>query len=229
MCGIVGYVGPQQATPIRVDGLRRLEYRGYAPAGIAVVSSSGEMQVRKSAGKLQNLRSAVAVAEPDGCIGIGHTRWATHGRPNDDNAHPHTDCSENLTVVHNGIIENYAALRDELAARGHTFRSETDTEMLAHLIEDALPASGDLVTAVRAALGRVTGTYSIAVVSREHPDRVVGARQTGPLIAGLGDGENFLASDIPAILRHTRRAVIVEAGRILERTRGNLRPSHRPR
>jgi glutamine---fructose-6-phosphate transaminase (isomerizing) len=193
MCGIVGYVGPQQATPILLEGLRRLEYRGYDSAGIAVVSSSGEMQVRKSAGKLQNLRSAVAVLEPDGCMGIGHTRWATHGRPNDDNAHPHSDCSENLTVVHNGIIENYAALRDELVARGHTFRSETDTEVLAHLIEDALPASGDLVTAVRAALGRVTGTYSIAVVSREHPDRVVGARQTGPLIAGLGDGENFLA------------------------------------
>jgi len=223
MCGIVGYVGPQQATPILLEGLRRLEYRGYDSAGIAVVSSSGEMQVRKSAGKLQNLRSAVAVAEPDGCMGIGHTRWATHGRPNDDNAHPHSDCSENLTVVHNGIIENYAALRDELAARGHTFRSETDTEVLAHLIEDALPASGDLVTAVRAALGRVTGTYSIAVVSREHPDRVVGARQTGPLIAGLGVGENFLASDIPAILRHTRRVVIVEEGEIVEITRDSVR------
>jgi glucosamine--fructose-6-phosphate aminotransferase (isomerizing) len=219
MCGIVGYVGPKQATPILLEGLQRLEYRGYDSAGIAVVSAAGDLQVRKTAGKLQNLRSAVAVAEPDGCMGIGHTRWATHGRPNDDNAHPHTDCSENLTVVHNGIIENYAELRDALQAKGHTFRSETDTEVLAHLIEDELPAAhDDLAQAVRAALSQVTGSYALAVASRAHPDRLVGARLNGPLIAGLGDGENFLASDIPAILRHTRRVIVLEEGEVVEIT-----------
>ena len=220
MCGIVGYVGPKKATPILLDGLQRLEYRGYDSAGIAVISDEGEMQVRKSAGKLNNLVASVATAEPEGRVGIGHTRWATHGRPTDDNAHPHTDCSGDLTVVHNGIIENYAALRDELMARGHTFRSETDTEVLAHLIEAELAVAGDdLPAAVRAALRRVTGTYSIAVVSRNHPGRIVGARQTGPLIAGLGEDENFLASDIPAILRHTRRILIIEEGEVVELTR----------
>ena len=223
MCGIVGYVGPKKAAPILLDGLRRLEYRGYDSAGIAVISDDGEMQVRKSAGKLNNLVANVATAEPEGRVGIGHTRWATHGRPTDDNAHPHTDCSGDLTVVHNGIIENYAELRDELSAKGHTFRSETDTEVLAHLIEDELAArSDDLAAAVRAALRRVTGTYSIAVVSRHHPGRVIGARQTGPLIAGLGEDENFLASDIPAILRHTRRILIIEEGEVVEVTREHV-------
>ena len=223
MCGIVGYVGPKKAAPILLDGLQRLEYRGYDSAGIAVISDEGEMQVRKSAGKLNNLVAAVATAEPEGRVGIGHTRWATHGRPTDDNAHPHTDCSGDLTVVHNGIIENYAELRDELTAKGHIFRSETDTEVLAHLIEEELASAGDdLPKAVRAALRRVTGAYSIAVVSRHHPGRLVGARQTGPLIAGLGEDENFLASDIPAILRHTRRIVIIEEGEVVEVTRDRV-------
>ncbi|MFI5271787.1 MAG: glutamine--fructose-6-phosphate transaminase (isomerizing) [Ktedonobacterales bacterium] len=216
MCGIVGYVGPQNATPILIDGLARLEYRGYDSAGIAVISASGELHVRKAAGKLQNLRTAIALAEPAGQTGIGHTRWATHGRPSDDNAHPHSDCSGGVTVVHNGIIENYAELRDALQAHGHSFRSETDTEVLAHLIEDALAAGADLGDAVRAALGRVTGSYAIAVVSRDHPGRLVGARLNGPLIVGLGAGENFLASDIPAILRHTREIVILEEGEVAE-------------
>ena len=219
MCGIVGYVGPQNATPILIDGLSRLEYRGYDSAGIAVISPSGELYVRKAAGKLQNLRSAIAVAEPEGQTGIGHTRWATHGRPSDDNAHPHGDCTGALTVVHNGIIENYAGLRDELVARGHTFRSETDTEVLAHLIEDELTSgAATLGDAVRAALRRITGSYAIAVVSRDHPGQLVGARLNGPLIVGLGESENFLASDIPAILRHTREIVILEEGEVAEVT-----------
>ncbi|MGO8948394.1 MAG: glutamine--fructose-6-phosphate transaminase (isomerizing) [Ktedonobacterales bacterium] len=223
MCGIVGYVGPKNATPILMDGLARLEYRGYDSAGIAVISDQGQLEVRKAAGNLQNLRTAVAIAEPEGYAGIGHTRWATHGRPNDTNAHPHSDCSGNVTVVHNGIVENYTELRDELVAKGHTFRSETDTEVLSHLIEEAL-ASGatSLAEAVRQALRQVTGSYSIAVVCRDFPDRLVGARLTGPLIVGLGEGENFLASDIPAILRHTREITILEEGEIVEVTRSSF-------
>src|SRR5215469_10076216 len=213
MCGIVGYVGPKNATPILIDGLARLEYRGYDSAGIAVISDQGALEVRKAAGNLQNLRTAVAVAEPAGYAGIGHTRWATHGRPNDTNAHPHSDCSGNVTVVHNGIIENYAELRDELLAKGHTFQSETDTEVLTN------SQVSSLAEAVRQTLRRVTGSYSIAVISRDFPDRMVGARLTGPLIVGLGDGENFLASDIPAILRHTREITILEEGEIVEVTR----------
>jgi glucosamine--fructose-6-phosphate aminotransferase (isomerizing) len=223
MCGIVGYVGPKNATPILIDGLAHLEYRGYDSAGIAVISDQGALEVRKAAGNLQNLRSAVATAEPSGYAGIGHTRWATHGRPNDTNAHPHADCSNNVTVVHNGIIENYAELRDALLEKGHTFRSETDTEVLSHLIEDALMNGAEgLAEAVRQALRQVTGSYSIAVVSRDFPDRLVGARLTGPLIVGLGEGENFLASDIPAILQHTREITILEEGEIVEITRSSF-------
>lgn len=218
MCGIVAYVGAQRATPILLDGLQRLEYRGYDSAGIAVLSETGEMQIKKSAGKLKELRAAVATAEPTGAIGIGHTRWATHGRPNHDNAHPHTDCHGDVMVAHNGIIENYAALRDELLAAGHVFRSETDTESLAHLIENELAATDDLAEAVRRALRRVTGSYAIVVVSRRHPGRLVGARLNGPLIVGLGEQENFLASDIPAILRHTRRIIALDEGDVADVT-----------
>lgn len=216
MCGIVGYVGPQNATPILLDGLQRLEYRGYDSAGIAVLSAEGALQVTKRAGKLTNLRAAVALAEPAGTMGIGHTRWATHGRPNDENAHPHADCLGDISVIHNGIIENYAELRDMLLARGHTFRSETDTEVLAHLIEEQLKTSdGDLFKAVRLALGRVTGSYAIGVVSRMHPATIIGARCNVPLIVGLGEGEQFLASDIPAILKHTRRVVTLDDGEVV--------------
>jgi glucosamine--fructose-6-phosphate aminotransferase (isomerizing) len=215
MCGIVGYVGPQNATPILLDGLQRLEYRGYDSAGIAVLTSAGELHVTKRAGKLANLRAAVALAEPDGTIGIGHTRWATHGRPNDLNAHPHADCAGDLSVIHNGIIENYAELRDRLLAAGHTFLSETDTEVLAHLIEERLAESGDLTTAVRLALREVVGSYAIGVVSRQHPAEIIGARRNVPLIAGLGDGEQFLASDIPAILTHTHRVLMIEENEVV--------------
>jgi glucosamine--fructose-6-phosphate aminotransferase (isomerizing) len=215
MCGIVGYVGSQQAAPILLDGLRRLEYRGYDSAGIAILGSDGKVDVRKRAGKLANLVGVVEDDGPTGSVGIGHTRWATHGRPNDDNAHPHNDCQGEISVVHNGIIENYAELRDELRLAGHTFLSETDTEVLAHLIESHYrETEGDLFKAVRLALGRVTGTYSIAVVSQRHPDLLIGARYAGPLIVGLGEHEQFLASDIPALLKHTRRVIILEEGEL---------------
>jgi glucosamine--fructose-6-phosphate aminotransferase (isomerizing) len=216
MCGIVGYVGSQQAAPILLDGLRRLEYRGYDSAGIAVLGSDGKVDVRKRAGKLANLVGVVEDDGPIGSVGIGHTRWATHGRPNDDNAHPHSDCHGEISVVHNGIIENYAELRDELRRAGHEFLSETDTEVLAHLIESHYAGTGgDLLKAVRLALSRVTGTYSIAVVSQRHPDLLIGARWAGPLIVGLGEHEQFLASDIPALLKHTRQVIILEEGEIV--------------
>ncbi len=218
MCGIVGYVGAQHATPILLDGLERLEYRGYDSAGIAVITSEGALQVTKTRGKLQSLRTLVATAEPIGAVGIGHTRWATHGRPNDVNAHPHSDCTDMITVAHNGIIENYAALRDELLAKGHTFRSQTDTETLAHLIEEELLHTDDLNLAVRNALKRVTGSYAIAVVSRAHPGRVIGARKDSPLLVGVGERENFLASDIPAILKHTREVILLDEGEVADLT-----------
>jgi len=221
MCGIIGYVGPQgtDVTTILLDGLSKLEYRGYDSAGIAVLTSTGTLELHRRAGKIANL---VATVEADahsgeGTLGLGHTRWATHGRPSDINAHPHPDCTGMLTVVHNGIIENYAELRQELELANHTFRSETDTEVLAHLIEDAYfgEAQHDLTEAVRLALQRVTGSYAIGVVSQEHPDLLVGARCNGPLIVGLGEQEQFLASDIPAILKHTRRIIILDEGEIV--------------
>ncbi|MBV9708761.1 MAG: glutamine--fructose-6-phosphate transaminase (isomerizing), partial [Chloroflexi bacterium] len=221
MCGIIGYVGPQgtDVTSILLNGLSRLEYRGYDSAGIAVLTSTGNLELHRHAGKIANLAAAVENgSRPEqGTLGIGHTRWATHGRPNDINAHPHPDCTGVLTVVHNGIIENYTELRQELQQNGHTFRSETDTEVLSHLIEHYYfhEASHDLVESVRLALLRVTGSYAIAVVSREHPDLLVGARCNGPLIVGLGEQEQFLASDIPAILKHTRRVLILEEGEIV--------------
>jgi glucosamine--fructose-6-phosphate aminotransferase (isomerizing) len=221
MCGIVGYVGPEgtDATSILLEGLSKLEYRGYDSAGIAVLSPDGTLELRRRAGKLSNLVTAVAndPCPVQGSIGIGHTRWATHGRPSDINAHPHPDCTGTLTVVHNGIIENYAELRRELQQQGHTFQSETDTEVLSHLIERYYfgQANHDLPEAVRLALQDVTGSYAIAVVSREHPDLLVGARCNGPLIIGLGENAQFLASDIPAILKHTRRIIILEEGEVV--------------
>ena len=221
MCGIIGYVGPQgtDVTTILLDGLTKLEYRGYDSAGIAVLTTNGTLELRRRAGKIANLVASVENGSrpAEGTLGIGHTRWATHGRPNDTNAHPHPDCTGNIIVVHNGIIENYAELRLQLQNEGHTFRSETDTEVLSHLIERYYTgeASRDLEQSVRLALQRVHGSYAIAVVSSEQPDLLIGARRGGgPLIVGLGEHEQFLASDIPALLTYTRRILILEEGEI---------------
>jgi glutamine---fructose-6-phosphate transaminase (isomerizing) len=221
MCGIVGYVGPRDAAPILLEGLRRLEYRGYDSAGIAVLTASDGVFVEKRAGKLTNLTDHLNGDAPKGQPGIAHTRWATHGRPNDTNAHPHTDCSGRLALIHNGIIENYAEIKDRLVASGHRFQSETDTEVLAHLIEERY--EGDLPGAVRAALNEVRGAYAIGVMHMDHPDRIVGARMNVPLIVGLGDGEGFLASDVPAILEHTKNVVILHEGDIADVTPSGVR------
>jgi glucosamine--fructose-6-phosphate aminotransferase (isomerizing) len=217
MCGIVGYIGPRQAAPILLEGLARLEYRGYDSAGIALVTTGGDMFVEKRAGKLQNLRTALAEdGTPAAAIGLAHTRWATHGRPNDMNAHPHTDCSGQITVIHNGIIENFKQLRDDLQARGHTLSSDTDTEALAHLIEDAY--AGDIAEATRIALRQAHGAYAVAAMHSAEPNRLVGARMNVPLIVGIGDGENFLASDVAAVLAHTNKVIFLEEGDVADIT-----------
>jgi glucosamine--fructose-6-phosphate aminotransferase (isomerizing) len=217
MCGIVGYVGPRFATPILLDGLRRLEYRGYDSAGIAVLNLGGEIEIAKTEGKLQRLLDALGDDGPTGFLGLGHTRWATHGLPNEINAHPHSDCDRRIVLVHNGIIENYSELREKLLSGGHSFVSETDTEVLAHLFEEeyeTLVGEGYgepvLPEAVRRGLQKVQGAYGIAAFCRDEPQVLVGARRFSPLIVGLGRGENYLASDMPAIMRHTRRALVVD-------------------
>jgi glucosamine--fructose-6-phosphate aminotransferase (isomerizing) len=214
MCGIVGYTGPRDAGPVLLDGLRRLEYRGYDSAGIALVTEDGDLFVEKRAGKVAVLTDALGVGPPTAGVGLGHTRWATHGRPSDLNAHPHSDCSGRITVVHNGIVENFRELRDELVAGGHTLRSETDTEVVAHLVEDAY--DGDLAAAVRAALGRLQGAYALVVMHRDEPDRLVGARLNAPLIVGVGDGESFLASDAAAIVAYTKRVIFLADGDVAD-------------
>src|SRR5918999_1453148 len=216
MCGIVGYVGPRDAAPILLEGLRRLEYRGYDSAGIAVRTTDGNVFVEKRAGKLTNLTEHLNGDAPAGQPGIAHTRWATHGRPNDTNAHPHTDCTGRLALIHNGIIENYLEIKQRLQAAGHKFKSETDTEVLAHLIEERY--AGDLVAAVRSALADVRGAYAIGVMHMDHPERIVGARMNVPLIVGLGNGEGFLASDVPAILEHTKNVTILHEGDVADVT-----------
>jgi glucosamine--fructose-6-phosphate aminotransferase (isomerizing) len=210
MCGIVGYVGDKNAVSIIVEGLKRLEYRGYDSAGVAVLHD-GTLHVRRAAGRIKMLEGILRERPVTGSLGIGHTRWATHGRPSDENAHPHTDCRGELVVVHNGILENYLEIKDRLRGEGHTFRSETDTEVLAHLIEHHLKTTGRLERAVKAALAEVRGSYAIGVVSTAAPDRLVAAKQgAGSVVVGLGRGEMFIASDIPAILSHTRDVVILE-------------------
>ena len=212
MCGIVGYVGPQDATPIVLDGLKRLEYRGYDSAGLAVVERNGDIAVRREVGKLESLQEMVRAQPVKGQIGIGHTRWATHGEPCQRNAHPHLGITGAVAVVHNGIIENFRDLRRELKGKGREFASETDTEVVVHLVEDYLEAGVDLQTAVRRALTHIKGASAFVFLSRDEPDRLVVARlgNAGGLTIGVGDGEMFIASDIPAILEHTRDMIFLE-------------------
>jgi glucosamine--fructose-6-phosphate aminotransferase (isomerizing) len=225
MCGIVGYVGERDSVPIILESLRRLEYRGYDSAGIAVIEADGKLRGSKAEGKLQRLAERLNNGEKlQGSIGFGHTRWATHGRPSDANAHPHLDCSGKIAVIHNGIIENYASLRDELLRNGHVFRSETDTEVLAHLIEAELAADGDLLQALRKTLARVSGAYALGVLSQDAPDRMLFARNgASPLVVGFGDGETFVASDTPAMLQYTRKVLILREGEMVEVTRAGAR------
>jgi len=219
MCGIVGYIGAKDSVPIIMDSLRRLEYRGYDSAGIAVIDARGALVGSKAEGKLGRLAERLANGEAlSGSTGIGHTRWATHGRPSDANAHPHMDCSGRFAVVHNGIIENYDSLRTQLLARGHTFASETDTEVLAHLIESHY--DGDLVSAIRLTLGQVRGAFALGVISSDAPGTLIFARNgASPLIVGVGDDEMYVASDIPAMLHYTRKVVVLEEGEVVEVTR----------
>ncbi|MBS3977993.1 MAG: glutamine--fructose-6-phosphate transaminase (isomerizing) [Syntrophomonadaceae bacterium] len=207
MCGIVGYVGHQQAAPILLEGLKKLEYRGYDSAGIVAMEEQ-QLKVVKKEGKLSSLAEALNGETPEGSIGIGHTRWATHGKPSDSNAHPHLDCQGQIAVVHNGIIENFQPLKEWLLEQGHSFRSETDTEVLPHLVEQFY--QGDLLAAVQQAVARLEGSYAMAVLCAKDPEKIVAVRKDVPLIIGLGQGETFLASDIPALLNHTRNALILE-------------------
>ncbi len=211
MCGIVGYVGKGEASHFLMDGLRRLEYRGYDSAGIAVYEN-GKIRIEKKEGRLANLEAALSASPLSGHIGIGHTRWATHGRPSDQNAHPHGDCENHFVIVHNGIIENYMEIKEMLLSKGHVFRSETDSEVIAHLMEEL--DTGDFLETVRKLLPYITGTYTLLFLDREHPDTIICTKKDNPLIVGLGEGENFIASDIPAIITRTRRIYVLSDGEI---------------
>lgn len=213
MCGIVGYVGDKQAARFLIEGLTKLEYRGYDSAGIAVYNGDADaIRVEKSVGRLAELEKKIDGNMPVGCMGIGHTRWATHGSPSDLNSHPHTDCTGDFVVVHNGIIENYLALKEELIEGGHEFKSETDTEVLPHLLEQYY--EGDFEAAVRKVVRRIEGSYSIVFMSKHDPDTLICVKQDNPLVIGLGEGENFIASDIPAIISRTRRTYIINDGEL---------------
>jgi glutamine---fructose-6-phosphate transaminase (isomerizing) len=211
MCGIVGYIGPKKVVPLILDGLKRLEYRGYDSAGIAVVNKNGKLEVRRASGKLRNLEETIRLAPIDGTYGIGHTRWATHGRPTEENAHPHRDCTGDIVVVHNGIIENYVELKQQLVTEGHKFVTETDTEVIAHLVEK-FSKGAPLEEAVRCAVKLLSGVYALAVISTKDPDKIVAARWGPPAVIGLGKDEYFVASDIPAVLHHTRDVFFMADG-----------------
>ena len=209
MCGIVGYIGPKQATSFLLEGLSKLEYRGYDSAGIAVFDGN-KIIVEKSVGRLSVLTKKIEAQRPAGHIGIGHTRWATHGRPSDGNSHPHTDCKGQFVVVHNGIIENYLELKEDLIAKGHIFSSETDTEVIAHLLEELY--EGDFEATVKKVLKMIEGSYALVFMCEQEPDKIICTKQDNPMVIGLGEGENFIASDIPAIINYTRRTYILSDG-----------------
>jgi glutamine---fructose-6-phosphate transaminase (isomerizing) len=219
MCGIVGYIGEKAAVPFLVDGLSKLEYRGYDSAGVAAIENN-TIIVEKSVGRLSNLQNKLKGKTPVGVIGIGHTRWATHGRPSDNNSHPHTDCTGKFAVVHNGIIENYLKLKEELIAKGHVFKSETDTEVVAHLLEEYY--DGNLEETVKKILKIVEGSYALVFMTEYEPDKLVCSKQDNPLIIGLGEGENFIASDIPAVIAHTRRNYILNDGELAVVTKDSV-------
>src|ERR1700676_4378617 len=232
MCGIVGYIGPREAVPIIIDGLKRLEYRGYDSAGLAVLEN-GCLAVRRASGKLRNLEEVLKLNQVEGRFGIGHTRWATHGRPTEENAHPHRDCHGDIVVVHNGIVENYLTLKAQLVKEGHTFVTETDTEVIAHLVEKYY--DGNLENAVRDAVRQLTGVFALSVISRKDPNKIVAARSGPPVVIGLGDSEYFVASDVPAILSHTRDMIFLADGDMAVLTKDgvhltdfNGRPVKRP-
>jgi glucosamine--fructose-6-phosphate aminotransferase (isomerizing) len=219
MCGIVGYIGPKDPVPILMDGLKHLEYRGYDSAGVAVLEGR-TLKTERAAGKLSNLAEKLRMLPLAGSYGLGHTRWATHGRPTEENAHPHIDCKGQIVVVHNGIIENYLALKEDLRAKGHTFRTETDTEIVAHMLEDE---GDDLELAMRTVSKRLVGIFALAAASTRDPGRIIATRQGPPLVVGLGRDENFVASDIPAILHHTRDMVFLDDGDMAILTRDEVR------
>jgi glucosamine--fructose-6-phosphate aminotransferase (isomerizing) len=222
MCGIVGYIGPKKVVPVIIEGLRKLEYRGYDSAGIAVVNSAGKMDIRRAPGKLRNLEEAIHKAPLEGTYGIGHTRWATHGRPTEENAHPHRDCTGQYVVVHNGIIENYLELKEKLQKEGHKFVTETDTEIVAHLVEKYAKELS-FEEAVRHTLKDLRGIYSLVFLSAKDPQKLIAARIGPPSVIGLGDGEYFVASDIPALLEHTREIFFLADGDMAILTRDGVR------
>ena len=219
MCGIVGYIGPKEASEFLMEGLSKLEYRGYDSAGIAVHDGS-QIIVEKTIGRLANLENKLKHGALKGSLGIGHTRWATHGRPSDVNSHPHTDCTGNFVVVHNGIIENYMHLKEQLIAKGHIFTSETDTEVVAHLLEEYY--DGDFEAAVRKVLDDISGSYALVFMTKFEPGTIICTKQDNPLVIGLGEGENFIASDIPAIINHTRRTYILSDGEMAVVTKDSV-------
>jgi glucosamine--fructose-6-phosphate aminotransferase (isomerizing) len=227
MCGIVGYVGKKEVVPVIIEGLRRLEYRGYDSAGIAVSGNGDKLQIRRAEGKLHNLEEAIKLKPLDGSYGIGHTRWATHGRPTEENAHPHRDCSGKIVVVHNGIVENYLSLKKKLIEEGHKFVTETDTEVIAHLIERYLKSGNgqrpSLEDAVRRTVKELNGVFALAVISVDDPNKIVAARNGPPLVVGLGKDEFFVASDVPAILHHTRDIFFLADGDLAVVTRDGVR------
>ena len=220
MCGIVGYIGFNQASDFLLDGMAKLEYRGYDSAGIAVIGAENAIKIQKKVGRLANLEAIVKADPNEGTVGIGHTRWATHGRPSDMNAHPHSSEDGKFAVVHNGIIENYMPLKEELIEKGYHFKSETDTEVVAHLLEDMY--DGDFVSTVRRMLARVDGAYALEIICADEPDKIICTKKENPLVIGLGKGENFVASDIPAIINYTRDTYILSDGELAIVTRDNV-------